>query len=88
MGRHPTTLNNCGRWNPLSGFAEADVGIPAGRGGFSSRDGRRHDARHVLATSALKKLSNLILDQAGQTNTSEPFLAPGARFDSLSPRTR
>jgi len=45
-----------------------------------------YGARSV-AVKALRQLCDTILEQA-QVHTSEPFLAPGARFDSLSPGKR
>lgn|SRR6185437_9543050 len=41
----------------------------------------------VIGANALGRLCDTILKQA-QVDTSEPFLAPGVRFDSLSPRSR
>lgn len=41
-----------------------------------------------VAVSALDGLCNMIFKQVGQVSTSEPFLAPGARFDSISPGSR
>lgn len=38
-----------------------------------------------IAASALAQLSNMIFQQR-QVNPAEPFLAPGARFDSVSPQ--
>lgn len=46
-----------------------------------------YGARSV-AVNALGQLCELILQQQGQLNTSEPFLAPGARFDTISPGGR
>jgi FkbM family methyltransferase len=46
-----------------------------------------YGARYV-AVNALGQLCDLILGQQGQVNTSEPFLAPGARFDTISPGGR
>ena len=46
-----------------------------------------YGARSV-AVDALRRLCDLILQNQGQANTSEPFLAPGARFDTVSPGGR
>ena len=46
-----------------------------------------YGARSV-AVKALGQLCDLILQQQGQVNASEPFLAPGARFDTISPGGR
>jgi hypothetical protein len=46
-----------------------------------------YGARSV-GVKALEQLCNMILERQGQVSTSEPFLAPEARFESLSPRGR
>ena len=48
-----------------------------------ARVARDYGARH-LAVEALHQLSNTIM-QHGQVDSSEPFLAPSERFDSISP---
>lgn len=48
-----------------------------------ARVARNYGARS-LAVNALKQLGNAI-QQHNQVNSSEPFLAPGERFDSIPP---
>jgi FkbM family methyltransferase len=43
-----------------------------------------YGARSV-GVKALEQLCNMILERQGQVSTAEPFLAPGAHFDSVSP---